>query len=261
MTKTMLIRNESRLCDLLDKAPSLFSQERISVVGKDLRTLGSLPSAYRGVRVMYLSRNRLHSLDEIAQFQKLETLSVSDNFLSDYDSIAELRTLRRLRNLNLEGNPITRRPHYRNHIIHLVPQIRSLDKRQVMKSERECSAAIVKREESKLLECFRRDCEIVKLKLCEKLLHVHGELRELAYGRPGVMSRHTVPPEPIFRLDTFMKFWRYDENCSRREIRRVRDVIVRSSSAKRENFKLLTHFNTHFVVRSTRTPTHSYHFL
>ena len=215
------------LHDLLDKVPSSFSQDRISVVGQDLRMIGkNLPSAYRRARVIYLSRNRLHNLNGMMQFQQLETLSVSDNHISDYDAIAELRNLRQLRNVSLEGNPITRRPHYRNHIIYIVPQIRILDKRQVTASERECSAAIVKREESKLLECFRRDCEILKLILCEKLLNVHGELRELAYGRPGVMSRHTVPPEPVFRLDTFMKFWRYDETCSRREIRRVRDVIV-----------------------------------
>ena len=221
-----MIKGLRTLNDVMEISPSSFTQGRVSVVGQSITRITLLPPAYRRVRVIYLSRNRLENLHGIAQFKHLETVSASDNFLSDYDAISDLRKLSRLRNLSLEGNPITRRPHYRHHVIYLVPQLDILDKRQVTKEERECSVAIVKREESKLLECFRRDCELVKLKLCEKLLRVHGELRELAYGRPGVMSRYAIPPDPVFRLDTFMKLWRYDATCSRREIRRVRDVIV-----------------------------------
>lgn len=139
--------------------------------------------------------------------------------------MSHLRRSRLLRNLNLEGNPITRRPHYRYHVIDLLPQLERLDKREVTVDEREAAASIVVNEKSRLRECVRRDCSLVKLKACERLLHIHAELRDLAFGRPGALSRHRDPPKPCFRLCTFMKLWEYEALCPEVELSRVRQIM------------------------------------
>eukprot|EP00939_MAST-03C_sp_MAST-3C-sp1_P002775 g2775.t1 len=213
------------LGEALAQYPSSFTADRISIVGKGISVIDRLPPTHIRTKTIYLSRNRIRTLEGISQFRSLRTLSVSDNFIFDYEAIAPLSAIRTIRTLNLEGNPINRRPHYRHHVIHHVPQLEQLDKRAVGDFERAESESIVASEQSRLRECVRRDCELVKLKTCGRLLRVHSELRQLTYGRPGALSRHRNPPNPCFRLSLFMRLCTYERCCSEGERRRVCRVM------------------------------------
>ena len=115
--------------------------KRLSAVEKLVNSIDLLPSKYSNIETLYLSNNLLSSVKNISQFQKLQTLSLSNNnvcsrdpfFISflvqitSFESLYELQSCHSLRVLSLSNNPVTQLPYYRQHIICLFPRLETLD--------------------------------------------------------------------------------------------------------------------------------------
>lgn len=59
--------------------------------------------------------------------ETLQTLKLASNKIATFDDVASLATLKNLRNLDLENNPITKLTGYRDHMYKLIPTLEFLD--------------------------------------------------------------------------------------------------------------------------------------
>lgn len=66
-----------------------------------------------------------------AALPKLETLVLTNNRLSNLVDLDSLATLVNLQNLCLLDNLVTKKPNYRLHLIHKLPNLRLLDFKKV----------------------------------------------------------------------------------------------------------------------------------
>ncbi|XP_066603225.1 leucine-rich repeat-containing protein 51-like [Prorops nasuta] len=84
-----------------------------------------------------LSFNKIYEIeDEIYNFPNLKILYLHGNKITDINQIMKLRKLLRLRMLTLHGNPIENTPNYRSFIIHILPQIKTLDFSPILSADR-----------------------------------------------------------------------------------------------------------------------------
>ncbi|KAK6589178.1 hypothetical protein RS030_213390 [Cryptosporidium xiaoi] len=74
----------------------------------------------------------------------LESLVLSNNKLSDLESISAIFLLKNLRRLSLIENPITKIPNYREIIIYMLPSLFYLDFQKIKQSERDRSKSFAK---------------------------------------------------------------------------------------------------------------------
>lgn len=70
-----------------------------------------------GLISLDLSRNNLNSLEGMNNLINLEKLCLYYNKLSSFQNLTMLKSLRKLKYLDLRLNPITRLPHYRKYLI------------------------------------------------------------------------------------------------------------------------------------------------
>ncbi|KAF6207836.1 hypothetical protein GE061_016285 [Apolygus lucorum] len=74
------------------------------------------------------SFNNISEIDkELLKFVDLKILYLHGNCISTLENVARLRGLKKLRTLTLHGCPVELLPFYRQHVISLLPQLKSLD--------------------------------------------------------------------------------------------------------------------------------------
>ena len=214
--KEILRRTQSKLSSVLRREPSCFSQNKISIVGKRVSILDRLPFTYSKVSTLYFSDNNIKSLEGIQQFENVHTISLGNNLIEDFETLRLVPQSTRA--LNLEGNPITRLPHYRLHVLHILPHIQQLDKHAVEKDEKQLARSIVKRESLVLERIVQSECEIIKLKRIPQLINLRMELQQLFYSQGPFSALRQQAPEPLasygehgqeqsgagFSVDTFL---------------------------------------------------------
>ncbi|XP_003704338.1 leucine-rich repeat-containing protein 51 [Megachile rotundata] len=84
-----------------------------------------------------LSFNEISSIgDDIVHFPNLKILYLHGNKISDINDIIKLKGLHNLRCLSLHGNPVENIPGYRGYIVHILPQLVTIDFSQVISNER-----------------------------------------------------------------------------------------------------------------------------
>ena len=101
---------------MYNRCPGLFDSSKIAVVEKFITEIDRLPKRFESIKVLYLSKNSLRSLEGVQQFRYLRTLSVADNLLASLDELAWLQLpdkVAQVEVLSLEGNPLARLPNYR----------------------------------------------------------------------------------------------------------------------------------------------------
>lgn len=81
------------------------------------------------ISFLKLEENGLRSLANIEKLQKLESLFLSGNRLSDFNELDKLCELENLVELVLTSNPIIRKNMYRATVIKKLPQLVILDGR------------------------------------------------------------------------------------------------------------------------------------
>lgn len=117
--------------------PSLLDKDKLSLVGLNIRIIDAIPAALASsVRVLYLSDNSICNLTGLEQFSNTVTLSIKNNSIRYLDEIRSLSLLRRLTKLSMEGNPVTRLPYYREHVIVSCQSLTVLDDKAISADER-----------------------------------------------------------------------------------------------------------------------------
>ena len=104
----------------------------------NLTELSNLDSNFR-LHCLYLNNNRLTTLvdSSLTKLKNLEELHASDNQLADlHGHIDVLKKLRRLKRLDLNGNPLCQETKYRLHVIKHMPWLELLDLCAVTDDER-----------------------------------------------------------------------------------------------------------------------------
>ena len=112
-----------------------------------IRRLENFPKVNR-LKSLYVSNNLVDSLDVNNMQQNvpnLQNLVLSHNAVADFKFLQGLsQACPGLEFLSLVGNPITRRPHYRLCVLHLLPKVNCLDFVKVKQAERKQAAAWAK---------------------------------------------------------------------------------------------------------------------
>ena len=117
--------------------PTLFDKDKLSLVGLNIHIIDAIPTTLAAsVKVLYLSDNSICRLAGLEQFANVVTISIKNNAIRYLDEIQPLSRMRRLTKLSMEGNPVTRLPYYREHIIVSCPSLTVLDDKAVSTDER-----------------------------------------------------------------------------------------------------------------------------
>lgn len=164
--------------------PTLFDKEKLSLVGLDIHIIDTIPTNLAAsVKVLYLSDNRISRLAGLEQFVNTVTLSIKNNAIRYLDEIQPLSRLRRLTKLSMEGNPVTRLPYYREHVIVSCPLLTVLDDRAVSADERTSATR----------EFFRNTAYYDQLRINElrncvishvrNMMACHLELQQTVFGK------------------------------------------------------------------------------
>ncbi|CAM9989044.1 unnamed protein product, partial [Choristocarpus tenellus] len=85
-----------------------------------------------GLTRLFLSNNLLTSTDGLATFQRLHTICLFKNAIPDLPSaLKHLRTLVRLRRLDLDGNPCSKACGYKQRVLRSFPRLETLDSEHI----------------------------------------------------------------------------------------------------------------------------------
>lgn len=74
--------------------------------------------------------------DEIVKFLNLKIVYLHGNNISDINDVMKLKKLQNLKSLTLHGNPIENLPYYRGYVVHILPQLTTLDFSPVLVAEK-----------------------------------------------------------------------------------------------------------------------------
>lgn len=146
--------------------------------------------------------------------------------ICDFDELNHLSRLSHLQVLNLEGNPLCKRPHYRLHALKKIPNLRILDQIPV-NSQELCEAdSVLSREEAMMSMLLKNHCNIEKLKLWIRLVKVHIEFRKIYYNGPRVTRLVDEPNLPTVSSEQFLTLWKYEERLDYREKKQIREQLL-----------------------------------
>lgn len=83
-----------------------------------------------------LAINNVEKIENLDQLESLQKLDLTLNFIGDLQSISNLQGLYNLENLILTGNPCTDFPYYRDYVITMLPQLKTLDGDEIERCDR-----------------------------------------------------------------------------------------------------------------------------
>ena len=258
------------LSSFLLKDGAVDSAGRVHCTGQSLTSLGCVEPRFRRAKVrtertplltfwsstltpwarvqaLYLSKNRLQSLDGVEQFaSELRALSCADNCLASFEALRPLAALKALEAASFEGNPVSLLPHYRAHVIALAgPSLASLDGRPVTAEERGAALGTLALEARALAAMVRSACMVHQLHAAVTRRQLHRELEARLAGaaaaapapvrppskaepgaepRPGSSSCGTSPAADACRL---LQLWDYEGRLGPEERQAVEVAILR----------------------------------
>ena len=115
-------------------------------------------------QAIFISKNRITSLQGIQQFERLTTLSASHNPLEDLDVLDALSANTPLLQVaTFEGCPMSYLPHYRDHVLVKLPGLKKLDGVAVGHGERQEASRVVDKERVALALMIHNACLVQKL--------------------------------------------------------------------------------------------------
>ncbi|XP_060534109.1 leucine-rich repeat-containing protein 51-like [Cylas formicarius] len=83
------------------------------------------------------SFNYITEIDEsVLKFPNLKILYFHGNCIDNFDEIFKLKSLKHLKTVTFQGNPISNHPRYRSYVVSVLPQIVNLDFSPVLRSEK-----------------------------------------------------------------------------------------------------------------------------
>jgi len=118
---------------------SLCALEELNLNFNQLTSLSALRACAR-LRKLYVSNNRVRTLDGVRELPQLRTLCLFRNDVHDLAaSLDVLRLCPKLRELDLDGNPLARERGYKHHAVKVLLRLDVLDGEPVLPLDRELS--------------------------------------------------------------------------------------------------------------------------
>jgi len=152
------------------------SEERVvNLKDKKIFLIDEVPEKFVHIEGLYLTNNQLQTLKGIAQFKNLKSLSVANNFISSVDELEYLRSLP-LVHLNLEKNPLTSHPSYKNSVISILPNLKTLDNKELSATEKNSAGVSLKKQSNFTKIILDNEKQASKLENLENKLKLHSEL-------------------------------------------------------------------------------------
>lgn len=109
--------------------------KNLNLWGNDLQDI-SVVQCMPNLEVLSLSVNQVASLEDLNHCSKLTELYLRKNDICDLSEILHLKGLRHLRVLWLGDNPCATLPHYRQYVLHHLPNLEKIDSQDVTDDER-----------------------------------------------------------------------------------------------------------------------------
>lgn len=112
--------------------------DTVDLSNNELRVLGSFPTL-QNLRSLYAANNQLARIDEdmAGRLPNLAHLVLTNNRFEDLQSLQNLAHFQRLETLSVLDNIVSKRPDYRLYVVAKCPSLRFLDFSKVTAAERE----------------------------------------------------------------------------------------------------------------------------
>ncbi|TYZ65325.1 hypothetical protein PybrP1_004078 [[Pythium] brassicae (nom. inval.)] len=230
----------ARLCD----------GTKLNAVGRGIERVGVVPAAVSApVSALFLSQNRLTTLEGVEQFAALRVLSAAGNALASFEDVARLAALPRLRALNLLGNPLCDQPHYRLRVVDCLATVQVLDTTDVSARERELAPRVAAQERALRSMVVANHFAIQTLQRVAQLVQLRRDLAGfvlgyVAAGRHGRLAFDRVPSPHDATVDVavLMRVWDLEQTLSRDERsaleRQLLTIVIRTRNKLAEHPKL-----------------------
>ncbi|KAM4892227.1 dynein regulatory complex subunit 3 [Sylvia borin] len=125
-----------------------------------------------------LYSNRISKIEHLDTLQKLQIFSIGRNNLTILEDVVYLRRLKKLRTLNLSGNPFCSEEHYRLFVVAHLPNLVYLDFKLVRHSTRK-AAAVKYQDLTRPLE--EEEAEVLALQKTEEAKQKELEYQQTAF--------------------------------------------------------------------------------
>ena len=187
-----------RLSEVLRDHPGAYdaSKRRVSVVERRVSEIDAdVPRAVcLNVERLYVSRNRIRDFSNLTRFPALRLLSAGDNPVDDVRQLDRVaRACPRLEALSLELTPLSRAPWYRAHVLARMPNLRSLDGREVTNDEVARAPRDARTDVANLEALMSARATADKLRRCVKFSDVFEELRRVVFAPGGPVAPASLP--------------------------------------------------------------------
>ncbi|MBN3303924.1 DRC3 protein, partial [Amia calva] len=136
LTKLQLDNNIIEKIEGLDSLRNLMS---VYLSFNNIEVIEGLESLEK-LQDLSLYNNRISVIENMDNLQQLQVLSLGNNFLAQLDNAVYLRKFKRLRTLNLAGNPIHKDERYKIFIAAYLPELVYLDYRLLDDNTREVAS-------------------------------------------------------------------------------------------------------------------------
>lgn len=119
------------------------SYDSIDLSDNEIQRFENFPRMQR-LRMLLLNNNRISRIADALgdSLPNLDTLVLTNNYISSLSEIDGLASFKKLTALSLLHNPVTRRKHYRYYVIHKVPTLKDLDFKRIRPQERQEAAKL-----------------------------------------------------------------------------------------------------------------------
>jgi len=124
----------------------------IDLSDNDIKKVENFPLLKR-LRMLLMNNNRVCRFEDNLQesLPQLETLTLTNNNVSELIDIEPLKTVKSLRNLSFLRNPVATKPNYRLYVIHCLSQVKVLDFQRIRMKEREAAKKLFSGKKGEIL--------------------------------------------------------------------------------------------------------------
>lgn len=149
--------------------------EELSLHQEDIECIENLQNWCRDLKILLLQSNLIARLENLHKLKRLEYLNVAINnierienlegleslnkldltlnFVGELTSVESLKCNYNLRELLLIGNPCVDYPHYRDFVLATLPQLHSLDCKEIVPSERLQAKRLLSQHRAIIVQC------------------------------------------------------------------------------------------------------------
>ena len=136
--KTLILRENN-----FSKIESLNNMNNLIYLDVSLNKIENVDKVFLGdlplLQIFICDDNYIKNINGLTKFESIKTISIQNNKIIDVNCLDRLFSLRKLKELFIKGNPITKNNLYRENLIKLIPSLNKIDNRIILEEERENS--------------------------------------------------------------------------------------------------------------------------